>query len=72
MLLYPSNTNLLGVEMKKLLSIICLLASINCMAETTWYSDGSFSQTTRDGYGGSTTYNSDGSWSQSQGYGKGS
>ena len=57
--------------MKKLLTVVCVLLSINCFAETTWYSDGSFSQSQSDGYGGSTTYNSDGSWSQSSGYGKG-
>ncbi len=57
--------------MKKILMILSLVVSVNCMAGTTWYSDGSFSQSNSDPYGNSTTYNSDSSWSQSSGYGKG-
>lgn len=38
--------------------------SYNCCAETTYYSDGSYSQSTADSRGNSTTYYSDGSWSQ--------
>lgn len=52
-------------KMKKLLLLGLMLTTMNVFAETTYYSDGSYSQTSSNGNGGSTTYNSDGSYSQS-------
>lgn len=44
--------------MKNLILMLSILVSMNVMADTTWYSDGSWSQSN-----GNTTWNSDGSWS---------
>jgi len=52
--------------MKKLIAIAFLLVSSICAAETTWYSDGSYSDTRYNSDGSSTTWNSDGSYSQTR------
>jgi hypothetical protein len=52
--------------MRKILLAVLLLTSMSAMAETTYYSDGTYSQTYSDGRGGYNTYNSDGSYSYSR------
>jgi len=54
-----------------LLALFFSVISMTAIAETTYNSDGSYSQTNSNGNGGSTTYNSNGTYSQTQPNGNG-
>ena len=52
--------------MNKIFLTCLLMSNMTCsIAETTYYSDGSYSQSNTSSSGTTTTYNSDGTWSTS-------